>query len=392
MYLCTKIRSKLMPPKSIKTVFTPGIVKGLDYPSPYFLLDKTELLRSLGSYEASFPGAEIYYAMKSNSEPEVLRIVSEHGSGFEVASTYELKLLKAINVPPEKILYGTAVKPADHIKDFVAYGVDRFAFDSEQELEKLAEQAPGSKVYVRALVNDQADSVFTMSEKFGIDPSGVFDLMTSAKNHGLVPYGISFNVGSQARNAAAWANGILNLIPVIEKLNEAGIRLEVINLGGGFPTSYLEGDGFPAIEQVGEHTQVALQKLPYPMKVFIEPGRGIVASCMALVTTVIAKNKRDNGHWLFLDAGAYNALLEAMFIQGDTRYRTTTVDDFGDASQESYILTGPTGDSLDVISTDTKLPSSIKVGDRLVVHDTGAYSTVLATPFNGFPRPPLHIL
>lgn len=374
----------------LRTIFTPEQVGGLTYETPYFLFDKHELARSFAEYQYNFGAAEIYYAMKSNSEPEVLSTLHELGSGFEVASYYELDFLKELNVPAEKILFGTAVKPVNHIKKFVEYGVDRFAFDTEQELVKLAEHAPGARVYVRVLVQDNADSVFTMSEKFGTHTDSAADLMVKAKELGLIPYGLSFNVGSQARNADAWANGVKSLIPIIEELHSRDIQIEMINLGGGWPKSYIDGDGFPSVEEMALPTKDVLKQLPYPMKIFMEPGRGIVASSMALVVTVFAKNKRDNGHWLFVDAGAYNALLEAMSFQGDTRYRVSTVENYDGQPMEEFILTGPTGDSLDVINPNELLPSAVGIGDKLIIHDTAAYSTVLTTPFNGFPKPPVY--
>lgn len=378
-----------MQDKDTKTEFTAATVGALEYQTPYFLFSKKTLQNSLQQYQTSFPQADIYYALKSNAEPEVLKTMKEGGCGFETASTHELAFLKRVGVTPDKIIYGTSVKPISHIQDFVAYGVDRFAFDSQQELEKLARYAPGSKVYARILVDD-SDSVFTMSQKFGTSPNHAAELLVGAKKLDLIPYGVSFNVGSQARNADAWAKGILSLVQTIKALETQGIRLEVINLGGGFPQIYFPGDGIPSITDIAKVTHQALQQLPYSMKVIIEPGRGIVAPCMALVVSVIAKIKRSSGTWLYLDGGAYNALLETMAYQGSIRYQITTVKDFGNGSTDHFVLTGPTADSLDRVSDDTVLPNDIDIGDKLIIHDTAAYSLVLSTHFNGFPPPPVH--
>jgi ornithine decarboxylase len=378
--------------QSYKPIAEINFLKKLRYQTPYFILDNKEIGNSINLYKKSFNNAHIYYAMKANSEVEVLRYIKEQELGFEVASSYELRLLKKINVSPSKIIYGTSVKPIKHIKDFVQYGVDRFAFDSEQELIKLSKHAPGSNVYVRTLVKDAAHSVFTMSEKFGTSPRRAVDLLIKAKELGLIPYGISFNVGSQARNPQAWANGISTLLPCINDLEKKGIKIQMLDLGGGFPQRYLEKDDISSISSIGIYTTNELNKLPKGIEIIIEPGRGIVAHSMALIVSVIAKIKRSNGHWLYLDGGAYNALLEAMEYQGTTRYKVSLLKDYNDSPAEEYILTGPTGDNLDVINKSAILPSTINVGDKLMINDTGAYSTVLTTPFNGFPKPKVHVL
>lgn len=375
--------------KSNSKHFSRSALSQLSHPTPYFVFDGERVKENLEEYRTALPGAEICYAMKSNSEPEVLRILADAGSSFEVASTYELAMLKKAGVSPEKILYGTAVKSEDSITDFFEYGVRRFAFDSEEEMRKIARRAPGSKVYARLLVNDEADSVFTMSEKFGARLHAAADLMVKAKAAGLQTYGLSFNVGSQARNAEAWANGLSSLRPSLQALKEQGIELEMVNIGGGFPFSYLPDDGIPAMAEIGAFVGEAMKEMPYPVHLLAEPGRGLVADAYVLVVGVFAKTKRDTGHWVYVDAGAYNALLETMAYQGSMRFRVELLRD-SDAEPEQYVLTGPTGDSLDVIDKEALLPSDVKPGDKLVIRDAGAYSFTLATRFNGFPTPPTY--
>lgn len=356
--------------------------------TPFFVFDEETLIENYKKYKAAFPqNTEICYAMKSNSEKEVLEILRDRGSSFEVASKYELHLLRAIGVKPENIIYGTAVKPESHISEFASFGVDRFAFDSEEELRKIQKYSPKARVYVRTLVDDQSDSVFHMSEKFGAPINDTVDLLIKAKEWGLHPYGISFNVGSQARNAEAWARGINDLKRIMEKAKKHGIEIEILNLGGGFPYQYRKDESFPTIEEIASHINEAIKDMPHAIKYIAEPGRGLVADAFALITTVIGKNMRANGHWLYIDAGVYNAFLEAMASQGSTRYRLQALRDDHSSKNDTFILTGPTGDNLDVIHQEAVLPSDIKVGDKIVVYDVGAYTFPLITAFNGFPKP-----
>jgi ornithine decarboxylase len=365
-----------------------GKLARLDYPTPYFLFDKSNIAKTVELYRTDLESAEIAYAMKSNSEPEILQAINANGCSFEVASEYELEMVKKIGVPDERIICGTSVKSPNHIKAFAEYGVERYAADSASELDKLAELAPGCKVYIRVLVDDSS-SVFRMSSKFGVDSQLGEELLVKAKAKGLVPYGLSFNVGSQSRDEAAWGNGIKNLVASVENLQKKGIKLEALNLGGGYPWQYDNGYDVPKLRKISEHIQEALLLMPYQMKLIVEPGRGLVAPCMALVVSVIANIKRASGNWLYVDAGAYNALLETMAYQGSIRYKIEPVGQFGESHSTSFIVTGPTGDSLDVIDKAAILPQAIKPGDKLIVHDVGAYSTVLSTQFNGFPKPPL---
>lgn len=364
----------------------------LNNDTPFFIFDEKELLGNLKKYKNFLPHkTEICYAMKANSERHVLEALSEAGASFEVASKYELALLKEIQVPGGRIIYGTSVKPENHIKEFVDYGVDRFAFDSLDELVKIKRQAPGARVYVRVLVNDKSKSVFRMSEKFGTSLKEGASLLMKAKEMGLIPYGISFNVGSQAKNPQSWARGVKDLSWMINLLSKEGIMIQVINFGGGFPYTYQEDDEFPNMQEISKHLSVECKKLPYEVSYIAEPGRGLVANSFILIASVIGKIKRPNGHWLYLDTGVYGGLLERIVWQGSTRHRIELLNEGTSKVKERFILTGPTGDALDVIDGAIMLPSDVKIGDKLVIYDTGAYTFTLMTTFNGFPKPEIVI-
>src|ERR1043166_2145939 len=172
------------------------VIEGLGHETPFFLFSCEKISRALAQFRKCFPGAAIHYAMKANSEPGVLQTVYKAGGGFEVASAHELQLLRPMRVPPDCIIYGTTVKPSSHIKAVFAYGVDRFAFDSFPELDKIAAAAPGARVYARVAVDDTG-SVFRFSEKFGADTDLIFHLLGRAPDLRLRPYGISFHAASK---------------------------------------------------------------------------------------------------------------------------------------------------------------------------------------------------
>lgn len=371
--------------------FNPKSLEALPYATPFFLFSKKKILGNFQKFKKLFPNSSIHYAMKANSEPGVLKTLADAGCGFEVASKYELNMLKKIKVPAGKVIYGTSVKPASHIKEFADYGVDRFAFDSFSEIEKIASIAPGSKVYVRTIAND-AGSVFKFSEKFGTDPASIIPLLLRAKERGLHPYGISFHVGSQASDPKAWANVLVILRSIIQDLKEMGVKLDVLNLGGGYPSKYLSSENAPTLKEIAQYTLAEYKKLPYRPHLILEPGRGIIANTGVLVASVIARVERRGNTWLFLDAGVYNALFETMAYQGSTRYPIISMRGVGDSGELLFALAGPTGDSPDVITREALLPQDIEVGDKLIVQNIGAYSLSVTSQFNGFPKPDVYFI
>lgn len=363
----------------------------LTHKTPFFVFSKKKIKKNYQLFKQLFPRSTIFYAMKANSEPEILRLLAGEGCGFEVASVYELNLLKKIKVYPEKIVYGTSVKPIDHIKDIFEYGVDKFAVDSFPELEKIAAAASGAGIYIRTIANDSG-SVFKFSEKFGVEAESIIPLFLRAKELGLRPFGISFHVGSQASDPEAWANALQKIEPVIKDLKKLGFAVEVINLGGGYPCKYASSETVPSLEEIATHTFKQYRKFSSKPQLFLEPGRGMIADTGVLVTSVIARIERRGSTWLFLDAGVYNALFEAMAYQGSTRYPITSLRPVKGSGEVMFSLAGPTGDSPDVITKEALLPTDIEVGDKLVIHNVGAYSLSVTSTFNGFPKPDVYYI
>lgn len=372
--------------------FDSEFLQGFSHETPYFVFSRDRLAAKYKEYATHFPDTIINYAMKANSEPEVLRCLYDAGANFEVASVYELRMLADLGIPGERMIFGSSIKPAAHIREFHEYGVSRFAADSSQEIEKIASSAPGAKIYIRVSVDDSG-SIFKFSEKFGTDKRNVLSLLELARERGLDPYGISFHVGSQASNPRAWAEAIEELVPVLEELEQkAKIKIVMLNIGGGFPCAYASAETPLGLEEIAKHTYEAYKKLPYKPYIMLEPGRGMVAEAGVLVASVIARVERREHTWLFLDAGVYNALFETMAYQGSTRYRVTSMRSSYDSGEALFALAGPTGDSPDVVNREALLPQDIGVGDKLVFHDVGAYSLVTFSSFNGFPRPSVYFI
>lgn len=372
-------------------LFSAEFLQNLKHKTPYVLFSRDAIRERYADFKKNFPDASIFYAMKADAEPEVLETLNEVGACFEAASVYELELLKKLKISPDRILYGTSVKPESHIRAFHEYGVNRFAFDSMQEIEKIAAVAPKARVYVRVSVNDSG-SIYRFSEKFGTVHENAVPLLLRARDLGLEHYGISFHVGSQAGNPDAWAHAVRGLAPVINHLNELGLTVEILNIGGGYPAQYPSSENHITLEEISLSVQKEYKKLSHKPHIVLEPGRAMVAESAILVASVIARVERIEHTWLFLDAGVYNGLFESLAYQGSIQYRVTSMRQAYDVGDAVFALAGPTGDSWDVMSREAHLPSDINVGDKLVFHNVGAYNLVMVGRFNGFPKPDVYFV
>jgi ornithine decarboxylase len=366
---------------------SPAILPVIDLPTPYLVTDLDVVAQRLAAFSAALPGVRTCYAMKCNPAPEILRTLAAGGSGFEIASLGELRILQTLGVDPAEVLYSNPVKPPAHVAEAHRAGVWRFSFDSPNELAKIAECAPGAAVYVRLRVDDST-SVFPLSRKFGTDVEDAYDLMLLARRLGLRPYGITFHVGSQCTGAKAWHTAIGASAALMSRLAEDGIRIEMLDLGGGFPARYTED--VPGIEEIGAIVTSAIASLlPYrPGLVVAEPGRYLVAEASVLAATVIGRTMRGDENWLYVEVGAYNGLMEVLQTPGGWDFPVwSSRADHADGRRLPFTVTGPTCDSTDTIGYGVPLPATITVGDVLYLGSTGAYTLAYASAFNGFPPP-----
>jgi ornithine decarboxylase len=347
--------------------------------TPVLLLDRASLRRAYARFRAALPEADSYYAVKANPHPEVLRTLAAQGSGFEVSSLTELQMVRELSVPATRILSSNPIKPVAFIQAAHAAGLDRFAVDSRAELVKLAHHAPGSRVYVRLTV-DNSGSEWPLAKKYGASAADAVQLLREARAFGLRPHGLTFHVGSQCVDKESWTSALLLCHEIWRELAAEGITLEMLSLGGGFPVRHTRP--VPSLEEIGRETARVLHSLfpPDRVELTVEPGRALVGEAGLLVASVIGTATRGQERWLYLDAGVFNALLEA--IQG-FRYQLRTERT---GPPRRYVLAGPTCDSVDTIAQDISLPE-LSVGDRVYFLNVGAYTLSYASSFNGFEPP-----
>ena len=367
--------------------FSPENLSKLNHQTPFLVTSVASAQQNYATLQAYFPGAHIYYAMKSNPDKSILKGLKESGSRFEIASHGELKLLEDIGVNPKDVIYSNPVKPPQHIAKTYEAGVRYFSFDSEQELSKIATAAPQSSVYLRLKVTDQG-SVFPLSSKFGAPASDALKLMKHAQVLGLHAAGLTFHVGSQSVDKDTWKAAIEVAGRTIWELQQAGIILEFLDIGGGLPVQHIK-PGVNVDELAATISHSLHVHLPYTLKIYIEPGRFLSANTATMVTTIIGRERRGNTEWLFLDVGTFQGLIEYLEMPGWSLPIYTDKDPY--TPTQSFTLTGPTCDAQDTLGHGIVLPKDLAVGDRLYIGNTGAYTlTYAAAAFNGFEPPKVY--
>ena len=352
---------------------------------PCLVVDLDVVRDNFRAFEKAMPDSKIYYAVKANPAPEILRLLASMGSSFDCASVAEIEMAMDAGASADLISYGNTIKKERDILRAFELGIRLFAIDCVEEAEKIGRVAPGSKVFCRVLTDGEG-AEWPLSRKFGCAPSMAIDVLRHAKALNLTPWGVSFHVGSQQVNLDAWDRALADAKMVFATLAEEGIVLGLVNMGGGFPTRYLKD--VPSAQSYGQAIFGYLRKhfgnvLP---ETIIEPGRGMVGNAGTIKTEVVLISKKadnDNQRWVFLDIGKFGGLAETM--DEAIRYPISTPRD-GDAVAPC-VLAGPTCDSADVLyeKNPYPLPLSLSIGDEVLIENTGAYTTTYsAVAFNGF--------
>jgi ornithine decarboxylase len=359
---------------------------------PCLVVDLDIVRDNYAKFARALPDSRVFYAVKANPEPQVLSLLAELGSCFDTASVVEIELALAAGATPERISFGNTIKKERDIVRALELGVRLFAVDCEAEVEKIAraKAATGAedvRVFCRILC-DCAGAEWPLSRKFGCAPDLAVEVLEHVHRVGLDAYGVSFHVGSQQGNTEAWDVALASASSIFRTLADKGIRLSMVNLGGGFPTKYLKD--VPAVEAYGQSIFEALSKhfgnrIP---ETIIEPGRGMVGNAGIIEAEVVLVSTKsraeDEVRWVYLDIGKFGGLAETM--DESIRYPIRTPHD--EDRTAPCVLAGPTCDSADVLyeKNPYMLPVSLEIGDKVLIEGTGAYTaTYSAVAFNGLP-------
>ena len=352
---------------------------------PTLVIDVDRVESQYHALKAGLGHADIHYAVKANPHPAILARLVKLGAHFDAASRGEIEMCLAAGARPDQISYGNTIKRVGDIAWAHKAGITLFAADADEELEKIAEHAPGAQVYIRVIVEvSMAD--WPLTRKFGCDRETALTLLNRAKALGLTPVGFSFHVGSQTRKAEMWGPTLSAVGQLWADAKAAGHELTLLNIGGGFPAFYGEAIEAPTDYAAGVMRMVTERFGDVP-RIMAEPGRGLVAEAGMIVAEVVLtsrKSDRDLHRWVYLSIGRFSGLAET---EGEAiRYKFVTPRD-GEPTGPC-IVAGPSCDSADVLyeKRPMHLPLSLRAGDRVLIRNTGAYtSTYSSVCFNGFP-------
>ncbi len=354
-------------------------------PTPCLVIDLAVIEDNYRELRRSLPLARIYYAVKANPAPEIVGRLAELGSSFDVASRGEIDLCLAAGAPAERLSFGNTIKKQCDIAYAHARGIRLFAFDSDAELDKLAQAAPGASVFCRILADGEGAD-WPLSRKFGCAPSMAAALLLRAKERGLDACGISFHVGSQQTALRAWDKAVGEAAKLFRRLREDGLDLRLLNLGGGFPARYrtdVPAPGVCADAVMRAMTRHFGNDLP---DMIVEPGRALAGAAgviQAEVVLIARKDYAERKRWVYLDIGRFGGLAETM--DEAIRYPIVTQRDGG--ATGPVVIAGPTCDSADILyeHSDYRLPLELEIGDKVAILGAGAYTaSYAAVGFNGF--------
>lgn len=353
--------------------------------TPFLAVDVDIVRVKYAEVRQHFPSAAVYYAVKANPAQEVMALLAALGSSFDVASRFELDLCLSLGVSAHRLSFGNTAKKSADIAYAFAHGLRRFTFDSEAELHKLAVHAPGAGILCRLQTSGE-NAGWPLSRKFGCDLEMASELLLMSRTLGLHALGVAFHVGSQQTDPTQWQKPMIQAAALFRQLERHGIKLDTVNIGGGFPVPY--EDYVPPVALFASAIDCAMRdafgtSVPHLM---LEPGRSLVGEAGVIQSEVVLvsrKSLNEMTRWVYLDVGKFGGLAETLDESIKYRLRTPRTGRMG-----PVILAGPTCDSADILyeKTPYALPLDLECGDRVEILNTGAYtSTYASVGFNGFP-------
>ncbi|HLJ10664.1 MAG TPA: type III PLP-dependent enzyme [Planctomycetaceae bacterium] len=345
--------------------------------TPLLVASRAALLRNYEALRSALPGVEFFYAAKANPSEAILRPLCEIGSSVDVCSPGEMRAALAAGFTPEMMIHTHPCKTEHNLTSCYAQGLRWFTFDNVNEIPKLARHAPDASLLVRLAVSSSS-SLINLSAKFGAFEPDAVPLMLAARDAGLAVRGMSFHVGSQCRSPEDFHTALVQARRIWNGAADAGIPLEVLDIGGGIPAPYR--DSVLTLDVYCRSLARALDETfgDLNVRIIAEPGRGLVADTMTLVTRVIGKSQRAGTTWYIIDDGLYGSFSGQMFDH--VEYPLVANGD--DRELMPCVVAGPTCDSSDVVSRDQALPD-LDVGELLLAPTMGAYTCASASNFNG---------
>ena len=354
------------------------IVNAIRPVQPVTLLRPHAARRAASFFREKFPGTSMY-AVKANPSPELLRILWDSGiTHYDVASIGEVRLVARL-LPEATLCFMHPVKAPEAISEaYWTHGVRTFSLDTMDELRKIldaTENASDLNLLVRLRVSSD-HAKLSLASKFGAEPGETKELLFATRQ-AADAMGLCFHVGSQAMSPAAYGQAFARVRAAIV---EAAVTVDIIDVGGGFPSTY-PGMEPPPLEAYFEVIHRAFEALPisYSAELWCEPGRALCAEYASILVRV----EKRRGDELYINDGAYGALFDAAHI--GWRFPVELVrSDQSNVREMDFSFYGPTCDDMDYMAGPFTLPGDVEAGDYLEIGMLGAYGCAMRTGFNGF--------
>ena len=354
--------------------------------TPIVVVDHKALRDNYAQFRKYMPRVQVYFAVKANSAPEIVRTFYEAGSSFDVASIAEfLTVHENVKDLPEeqrqafiwdRIIYANPIKATETLEQLDPYK-PLVTYDNYEEVLKIAKHAPRAGLVLRLRVPNTG-SMVELSSKFGALPGEAVDLIAFARNNKLEVEGLSFHVGSQCTNVQNYIQALHLAAEVFAEAKSRGFELKLLDIGGGFPAHY--DDTIPAFKTLAKAINPELDRLfPPPIEILAEPGRFLVASAATAISKIIGKAVREGKLCYYVNDGVYHTFSGVIFDHCQYPLKS-----FKKGPGQICSVFGPTCDALDTISLAEHLPD-LGLGDLLYAPNIGAYSAASSTSFNGFP-------
>jgi ornithine decarboxylase len=365
-----------------------------EHGTPLLIIDHKKIREQYKRLRKYLPRVGIYFAIKANPEPQIIKTLAPLNAGYDVASLQEFESVLD-NVPEaekrnlnafiyDRIIVANTIKPVETLKQLANYRT-LMTYDNPEELKKIKKHCPDAGLICRIKVAN-VGSVSELSSKFGVEPGDAPNLIEQAFKMGLSVEGLSFHVGSQCLNIDNYINALEASASIFSQVKNSGHNLRLLNIGGGFPVPY--DDQAPDFMKLAKKLRAEMDRLfPKEIEIVAEPGRFLVAEAATLVTKIVGKAIRDGKTVYYIDDGIYNTLSGVIFDHIPYHFKAfLPAGRHGKKGPPSICaVVGPTCDAFDTVSTAENLPD-LNVGDLLYVENIGAYSNASATNFNGFPK------
>jgi ornithine decarboxylase len=333
--------------------------------------------RAANWFLANFPGRVLYAAKANDATPIIDALVEAGVRAFDVASLVEIERLAG--VPDAELYFMNPVKSRGAIaRAYRDYGIRNFAFDSDEELDKIIAETGGAgdlTLFLRVACPN-THSLIPLEGKFGVSSEAAPALLLRARQLAR-RLGITFHVGSQAVVPAAFGEALRQIGQLIVT---SGVMVDAIDIGGGFPSRYPHSDP-PDLQSFMEEVARAADELAvkHSCELLCEPGRALVAEAESVIVRVDARR----GNALYVNDGAFGTLFDAAYCGFRFPARLVTAGRRSKA-MAAFALYGPTCDSSDYLPGPFLLPNCVREGDYIEIGQIGAYGRVLANRFNGF--------